>query len=137
MNAPTCPAPCETVTELTTGAYLYPNQPKLRDFSYWQCPRCRAYVGCHPGTQVAMGTPADAKLRSARASLHRVFDPLWRRDRGVSKHEQHGHIFPSRRSAYAWLARQMKLRDGDCHIGMFNLEQCEAALSHIIALVKK
>lgn len=34
----------------------------------------------------------------------------------------------SRRAAYSWLAKQLGIEEKDCHIGMFNLEQCAAVV---------
>ena len=51
-------------------------------------------------------------LAKLRMEAHRVFDARW--------------VFePATRSkAYLWLARQMGLRPDDCHIGMFDEDQC-------------
>ncbi|HYW76711.1 MAG TPA: zinc-finger-containing protein [Gammaproteobacteria bacterium] len=78
---------------------------------------CRAYVGCHPGTDVPLGTMADRETRQARRRAHAAFDPLWRRTPGM------------RRRAYAWLADQLGLAREECHIGLFDKDTCERVIS--------
>lgn len=121
--APICPG-CSAAAELTTGAAIYPRRPDLASKSFWRCAGCDAYVGCHPGTTRALGTPADAPLRSLRSMVHAEFDPLWLRDSPRNR-------FAHRSQAYAWLARGMGLPTAECHIGMFNHEQCERALQYL------
>lgn len=56
--------------------------------------------------------PDSAELRQARRYAHTVFDGIWK-----SRYQ--------RSQAYAWLARQMKLTDKECHIARMNLAQCQ------------
>ena len=42
------------------------------------CPRCGAYVYCHPLTSEALGSVADAPLRRLRWQTHQVFDLVWK-----------------------------------------------------------
>lgn len=92
---------------------------------YWLCRKDGAYVGCHEGGRgdVPLGSLANKELRIARQSVHAVFDPLWRakmrRDQ-CPKHEARG-------AAYNWLAEQMGIEIGFCHIAMFDLQQCRQA----------
>lgn len=81
----------------------------------WVCIACGARVGCHPGSKVPLGTLANAELRSARMEAHNAFDPRWR---GAANR------FRARTDAYAWLASQMGLKIEDCHIALFDLQQC-------------
>lgn len=60
-----------------------------------------------------LGRLANAELRSAKSAAHAMFDPLWK------SRKMH------RGQAYAWLAKQMGLRQEDCHIGMFDVDQCK------------
>jgi len=60
-----------------------------------------------------LGRLANAELRSAKSAAHAMFDPLWK-----SKKMR-------RSQAYSWLAAQMKIKPEDCHIGMFDVEQCK------------
>jgi hypothetical protein len=74
---------------------------------------------------VALGRLADAELRELKQESHKYFDQLWRRKmkvQGVSKHE-------ARSSAYKWLSEQIGVPADECHIGMFDLVQCYAAIT--------
>ena len=47
----------------------------------WVCsnyPKCDAYVGCHEGTTLPLGRPANARLRTLKAEAHKQFDPIWK-----------------------------------------------------------
>ena len=82
----------------------------------WVCTEtgCDMRVGCHRGTRVPLGTPADAETRTARMQAHDAFDTLWQGAGQMKRHE-----------AYAWLAQAMDLDPDDCHIGMFDRFQCD------------
>lgn len=103
-----CPR-CGCPTMLLEASHVY-------GFGYqgriWFCLICGAYVGCHPGSTKALGTPADKATRFARRLAHQAFDPLWRSRR------------MSRSGAYQWLADQMGLPPEKTHIGMFDQAQC-------------
>ena len=119
LETPTCPY-CQAPATLTTGAIIYPHIRDLADKPIWACMPCKAWVGCHPGTQMPLGRLADAELRTAKQAAHNAFDPLWkgkiRRD-GCSKRNARG-------AGYAWLAKQLGIPGEDCHIGMFDVETC-------------
>lgn len=76
---------------------------------------CGARVGMHPGTNLPLGTMADAATRAARKNAKPSFDSIWRNNR------------LSRSQAYAWLALQLSLPLSRCHFGMFTIQQCEKA----------
>lgn len=103
-----CPY-CNCPAMLLDASYVY--GPGSRG-SIWFCLVCGAYVGCHPGSTKALGTPADKATRWARHMAHEAFDPIWRSRR------------MSRSGAYQWLARQMGLPPEQTHIGMFTQAQC-------------
>ena len=108
----TCPY-CGEQAPLTHSREVYG-----RDYGWlYMCKPCNAYVGCHKGTTKSKGSPANHSLREARKSTHRAFDPIWR------------ETLVDRRSAYKWLAEQLGIDGKDCHIGMFNLVQCELAIN--------
>jgi hypothetical protein len=117
-SAPICPA-CQIPTQLTTLGAVANVDAKKGQQPIWHCDGCGARVGCHPGTTVALGTPANAPLRAARAKVHAAFDPLWRSDKR------------RRDAAYAWLAAGLGLTAQQCHIGNFSLGDCEKALAFI------
>lgn len=81
-------------------------------------PRCDAYVGCHKGTTKPLGRLADAELRRAKKAAHAVFDRLWKyKDKGA------------RSRAYEWLAEKLGISVEDCHIGMFDIQQCRSVVA--------
>lgn len=82
----------------------------------WFCLVCGAYVGCHPGSAKALGTPADKATRWARRQAHKAFDTIWKYRR------------KSRSGAYRWLAQQMGLPPEKTHIGMFDQAQCNQVI---------
>ena len=98
-----------------------PGYPYSRDYGpTFVCVPCKAWVGCHPGTEKPLGGLANAELRAAKMAAHAAFDPLWRRKierDGCSK----GH---ARRAGYAWLAEQLGLPVEKTHIGYMNLDEC-------------
>lgn len=104
-----CPY-CERDTELVDSVEVYG-----RDYGcqLWRCAPCDAYVGCHRGTDVALGRVANAQLRAAKRAAHDIFDRIWRED------------WMSRDEAYAWLASKLGLDAQLTHIGMFRVATCE------------
>lgn len=121
--APRCDA-CDRDCALQTGRETYPHRPDLVDVRTWVCKGCGARVGCHPGTDRPLGTPANRELQRARRMLHdALLDPLWRR----ASREKHGR--PGRRRAlvYKFLAHRLGISRDETHVGMFSLERCRAA----------
>lgn len=130
LTAPHCPY-CSRPAELVDGGHLYPHREDLYDRNFWACDTCAAYVGCHAagayifdkdgerivsdGT-LALGRLADALLRAAKLRAHAAFDPLWRDREPRSR---------ARREAYAWLAKALGIPVHECHIGFFDVGQCE------------
>lgn len=78
--------------------------------------KCAAYVGCHNGTDNPFGTMADAQTRRARQAAHAVFDQLWKKR------------IMKRKDAYLWLSKEIDIPYNKCHIGMFNIAQCELVI---------
>lgn len=111
---------CRRKASLVPGSALYPNRDDLAGKLFWRCGPCDAHVGVHPGTERPLGRLANASLRRAKMRAHAVFDPLWKakwkRD-GCSKKEARG-------AAYEWLAKELGINAGHCHIGMFDEELC-------------
>ena len=89
-------------------------------------PKCDARVKCHPKTIIPMGTLADKELRRWRSLAHRKFDPLW----------QSG-VFPSRQAAYKWLSKAMELPLSRTHVAMFDIPQCQRAITLIDVFVNR
>ena len=118
-KAPICPY-CGTKTYLTSFRYMRvknrtKNANKARNRLIYMCPNCHKYVNVHKGTNIPMGYPGDKELRLWRRYTHMVFDDLW-------------HKSGNRKKAYTWLSRVLGLETDECHIGMFNSEQCKLAI---------
>jgi len=109
---------CGRLAERVKGDRIYPHRADLHRKSFYRC-ECGAYVGCHPFTRIALGKPAGPATRAARNEAHRSFDALWRRkmDRDGCDQTQ------ARNAAYAWLAEQMGLEPGCCHIGWMTADE--------------
>lgn len=105
-----CPY-CQQTTKLVNGLKIYPHRSDLGHKKFYLCEPCDAYVGCHDGTNVPLGTPANAELRSARKRAHAVFDPIWKE----------GHL--TRGAAYKWLTSKL-CATGQIHIGQSDLPTC-------------
>ena len=112
-NNPVCS--CERTTRKTFGGEIYPHRSDLNHLIMYICDDCKSYVGCHPGTDKPLGTPANSRLRTLRSKAHACFDPIWRQSK--VKHK-------ARAKAYKWLAYAMKLPSAKCHIALFDEGQC-------------
>lgn len=102
---------------------------KLDTEKWWVCenyPECNAYVGTHKNSKyhIPKGSLANKGLRYARIIVHKEFDSLWQKY-GMTRDE-----------AYRSLAGYMRLKGSNCHIGMFNIAQCQDALICINTLKK-
>lgn len=119
-NRAICPY-CDTPATLVEhGDQLYPYR---RDFGMlWAC-TCGAYVGCHPGSILPLGRLADRELREAKKAAHAVFDPIWKKEiENGAKHRA------ARTFGYAWLAKELGISPDQCHIGWFDVEQCQRVI---------
>jgi hypothetical protein len=95
--------------------------PYRKDYGpVWCCQPCGAWCGCHDGTENALGRLANAELRAAKMKAHAAFDPLWKTKMDREKCSK-SH---ARKSGYRWLAKQLAIPYKQCHIGMFDVEQC-------------
>lgn len=79
-------------------------------------PACKAAHGAHPDGR-PLGIPANAETKAWRMRAHDAFDQLWKSGR------------MSRREAYAWLRTTMGLGKADCHIGRFDIDQCQQVIA--------
>jgi hypothetical protein len=120
----TCPH-CKEPAERVTGNLIYMRRKDLAEKYFWRCEPCRAYVGCHPGTDTPLGPLAKASTRSARAAAHDAFDPIWQElmAQGLSKRK-------ARSKAYAWLSREL----GGLQSNIGQME--EAKCRRVIAICK-
>ncbi len=83
----------------------------------WFCDDCNAATGCHAETDIPLGVMATKETRQARKLAHEEFDPIWREKRILSRYK-----------AYEWLAGRLGIPVADCHIGLFNIEQCHKVI---------
>lgn len=119
-----CPY-CGNKAELADTAEVY------RGRSYgmmYICRPCQAWVGCHKGTNKPLGRLANEQLRHFKQKAHAAFDPLWQR--GSRRR------FESRSAAYEWLAGKMRLSRDECHIGMFDVDDCKNVVQFCTLLLR-
>ncbi len=87
----------------------------------WHCGDCDAMVGCHEGTDVPLGTMANAETRGMRLLAHEAFDPMWRgRNSRLSRDD-----------AYEWMAVVLGVPIANAHIGMLDRHQCELLINAV------
>lgn len=79
---------------------------------------CRGTHSAHANGQ-PMGVPGDRETKAARVRAHAAFDQLWTGGK------------MSRKKAYQWMQETMHLTKRQAHIGKFDVEQCEALITHI------
>ncbi len=129
-NAPTCPY-CSKAALLVDGCYIYPENPKMAGKNFWLCQPCDAWVACHENspTLKPVGRLANAELRAEKRKTHDAFDFLWQA--GYSRHLRTRDDRASKseciKIAYRWLAEHMGLQDEQCHIGVFDVAECQKA----------
>lgn len=102
--------------EVVTGEEIYPAYRNLHHRLFHRCVKCGSYVGTHVKTGKPLGDVANAELRKLRMRVHAAFDPLWKQG------------FIARNEAYELLAKEMKIKRVDCHIGHFREQECQKAL---------
>lgn len=115
-----CPH-CGGACAIVSNAEIYG-----REFGEWpwavRCAGCKAYVGLHPFTGIPLGTLATAPMRAARKRAKAAFNPLW----------ESGDM--TRTEAYHWLAGAMGIANvEECHIGWFDVAQCDAVVAAVAA----
>jgi zinc-finger-containing domain len=116
---PICPY-CQSPAEQCTGADVYDN-PAHAQKILWRCRPCKAWVGCHPGTDVPLGRLANETLRKAKRRAHEAFDALWKP--GTKQRCQ------TRDRAYYWLSQRLRIKRAECHIGMFDVDTCNRVVA--------
>ena len=106
---------------LTDSAEVYDG----RSFGLiWLCRPCKAYVGCHRGTEKPLGRLANAELRGWKIKAHAAFDALWK---GKMRRDQCNKK-TARNAGYKWLAKALEIDFADCHIGMMDVQMCKRVI---------
>lgn len=77
----------------------------------WLCRPCDAYVGCHQNSKRPFGTLANRELRSKRIIAKTLFKNKYIAKYGI-------------KNAYVKLSNDLKIKEKDCHFGMFDIEMC-------------
>jgi hypothetical protein len=117
MKASTCPY-CGGEVVCKDSSIIYgTSYGKVWICSNW--PKCDAYVGCQKGTEKPLGRLANPELRYWKKQAHDKFDRLWK-----------GGVM-NRSRAYTWLSRTLNIPLDECHIGMFDIDQCKAVCSAV------
>lgn len=113
---------CKRICDLVTGKEIYPHRKDLHSKKFYKCSehRCGAYVGCHPNSEIPLGTPAGYETRKIRHEVHAALDPIW-----MSK-------IMTRKGVYSKLAWCLGIERDDCHVGMFDFAMCQRALTEIL-----
>lgn len=111
---------CDNPAQLVDSKIVY----KQSHGKLWYCEPCGAWVGCHRGTDVPLGRLANAMLRRWRIEAHATFDPLWKELVTELKFTK-AH---ARNLSYAWLAKKMGIPRHECHMGMFDVDQCREVI---------
>lgn len=131
---PVCPY-CQRPSVPATGLDIYPDRPDLSLLKFFRCIPCDARVGTHKADGRPLGTLANANLRRLRNQAHAAFDPLWQdaaRQAFIKSKAKDKKFFTFqakvRKELYAWLTQSMGLRDDECHIAMFNEDQCRLVM---------
>jgi hypothetical protein len=106
---------CGRSTRKTFGTEIYPHRRDLAQKQYYIC-FCGNYTGCHQGTWIPLGIPADASTRMARVEAHEAFNRLY--INGLC----------TKTDAYTWLAEHFKLPKRRAHIGHFDIDMCREVI---------
>ena len=93
--------------------------------STWRWTGCTGSHSAHQSSGKSMGTPAVQDVKEARHKAHTQFDALWTT----------GQM--SRKQAYVWLQKVMRLTKRDAHFAKFSLDQCQQAVAEIKRLRKQ
>jgi hypothetical protein len=116
---------CAQPAALVTGDVIYPHRPDLAHKQFLHCAPCKAWVGCHPGTTNPLGRLANAELRAAKIAAHDAFDPIWKARFAEKSQRDSGYTRGMARGGrYKKLAELMGISKKECHIGMFDVDQC-------------
>lgn len=115
---------CSSSASLRNSSIVYQG----RDFGLlYICnnyPVCDSYVGVHRNTIKPKGSLANKDLREIRKKAHFYFDYLWNKKMKIHNCKKR----TARTKAYEWLSKQINIPFDECHIGMFDIENCEKVI---------
>lgn len=115
MTGRWCPyCDCRTVYQDAAAAGFHMSTGFL-----YLCPKCGAYVGCHPGTSMAKGMVATAKQREFRRQAHNAIDFLWK----------DGYL--DRQTVYYKLAQLIGKPKNKMHIAMLTTSELQAVIAYM------
>jgi hypothetical protein len=117
---------CGALAERVTGAEIYAHRKDLGHKIFWRCVPCKAWVGCHLGSDRPLGRLANEELRNWKRAAHDAFDPLWRTVGNNKKRQRE-----AKSRAYAALARELGIPREEAHIGMFDIDLCRRTVAII------
>lgn len=97
------------------------------------CRPCNAYVGTHKTTGESLGRLANEELREAKKEAHHYFDQIAKTNLINKVWKKFIPNISNRKKAYLWLSKSLKIDKDECHIGMFDVEDCR----RVVELCKK
>jgi len=105
---------CSGNAYLVTGDKIYPHRKDLYKLNFYLC-GCGNYVGCHKGTKMPLGIPANAETRKLRHRCHKMVDVCWDNNK-------------DRAGLYQYLAKVIGVNE--FHVGDCNAKQCKEIIEH-------
>lgn len=121
LKAPICCDNCRSKNIALLKSEIKHEDNPTKWIWIYLCHDCNAKVACHPNSFLPMGLMADGFTRSLRKRAHAVFDPIW----------QSG--LKTRARAYEWLADQLVINVGRCHISWLNVAQLKTVIKLSVA----
>ncbi|TXI88438.1 MAG: hypothetical protein E6Q36_05610 [Chryseobacterium sp.] len=122
-----CPY-CQESTEFVDSSSVYSQSYGM----IYICRPCKAWVGVHKDTNVALGRLAKIDLRKKKKEAHHYFDKLWNKkiEKGFKKGKARG-------IAYKWLSVQLGIPKEETHIGWFDIDMCQRVIDICKPIVEK
>ena len=75
-----CKCGGNSTANLVSGKEVYPHRSDLKSLPFWQCVKCKNFVGCHHKTKnrtKPLGCIPTTEIKKARQFIHAIIDPLW------------------------------------------------------------
>ena len=120
MTGKLCPY-CEKSPEFVNSSEIFERSSGM----IYLCRNCKAWVGVHEGTTVALGRLADEELREWKRTAHYWLDLMFTENLINKVYPEFIHGISNRQKTYLWLAEKMGIQQDFCHIGMFDLNECK------------